>query len=99
MKIRALPPQPAVQNQLIARLGVSERRRLLAHCEMVQLQPAEALSDPGVPMHHVYFPVRGVSAAAGALQLLCGRQAGNVMPMSCLERCSAPRPPVAGHPG
>jgi CRP-like cAMP-binding protein len=48
-----------VQNQLIARLGTSDRRRLLARCETVQLRPSEVLSEPGTPMHHVYFPLQG----------------------------------------
>lgn len=59
MKTRSPPQQPAAQNQLIARLGTAERSRLLARCEMVQLRPADVLSEPGAPMHHVYFPVQG----------------------------------------
>ena len=59
MNKRAPPQQPGAQNQLIARLATSERGRLLARCEMVQLRPSDVLSEPGVPMLHVYFPVHG----------------------------------------
>src|SRR6218665_1042934 len=59
MKTRSPPQQPAAQNQLIARLWTAERSRLLARCEMVQLRPADVLSEPGAPIHHVYFPVQG----------------------------------------
>ncbi|HVR53402.1 MAG TPA: hypothetical protein VMS38_27005 [Pseudorhodoferax sp.] len=53
------PPQPQAHNRLVARLATAERRNLLARCETVPLHRADVLSEPGVPMHHVDFPLGG----------------------------------------
>lgn len=78
MKIRAPAQQPTAQNQLIARLGRSERLRLLAHCEMVQLRPAEVLSEPRAPMRHVYFPVQGFISMVALIEGDRGVEVGMV---------------------
>jgi CRP-like cAMP-binding protein len=43
-------------NRLLAGLPGSDRRRFLAGCENVDLEFAEVLYQPGVPLGHVYFP-------------------------------------------
>jgi CRP-like cAMP-binding protein len=55
---RAKMSPPA--NQLLARLPVRERRRLLRHCRPCQLNFEEVLCEPGARMRHVYFPNRGL---------------------------------------
>lgn len=78
MKIRAPAQQSAAQNQLIARLETPERLRLLAHCEMVQLRPAEVLSEPGAPVRHVYFPVQGFISMVALIEGNRGVEVGMV---------------------
>lgn len=51
----AVPEGPPV-NHLIERLAPAERRRFLACCEAVQLQPGEWLCHAGTLPRHVYFP-------------------------------------------
>ncbi len=52
-------PNVQNQNRLIDRLPATERRRLLALCETVQLRTPEVLSEPGTPTRHAYFPTQG----------------------------------------
>ncbi|KQP35849.1 Crp/Fnr family transcriptional regulator [Pseudorhodoferax sp. Leaf274] len=74
-----VPPQrPAPQNQLLARLGVAEGRRLLARCETVQLRPADVLSEPGAPMRHVYFPLQGFISMVAMIEGDRGVEVGMV---------------------
>lgn len=47
------------ENHLIQRLAGSERKRLLALCEPVQLVLSEVLCEAGAPTRHVLFPVDG----------------------------------------
>lgn len=49
---------PSIQNQLIARLPPTDRRRLLAACEPVTLPMGEVLSELGALTRHVYFPTQ-----------------------------------------
>lgn len=49
---------PKSENQLIARLPRSERQRLLAACELVQLQMGESLWEAGDLITQVYFPLK-----------------------------------------
>jgi CRP-like cAMP-binding protein len=46
-----------VENHLIELLPRRERLRLLAISELIQLEPAEVLCEPGKPVRHVYFPL------------------------------------------
>lgn len=48
-----------VENHLIELLPRSDRRRLLAHCEPIQLVLAEVLCEPRKPTRHAYFPIDG----------------------------------------
>ena len=47
----------ATQNHLIELLAQSDRRRLLALCEPVELVLGQVLCEPSTPTRHVYFPV------------------------------------------
>jgi CRP-like cAMP-binding protein len=49
----------AAENRLIARLPRSDRRRLLAVCEPVELVLSEVLCEPGQRTRHAYFPTEG----------------------------------------
>jgi CRP-like cAMP-binding protein len=49
----------AAENHLIELLPASDRARLLAICEPVELVLSEVLSEPGKPTRYVYFPTRG----------------------------------------
>ena len=47
------------QNHLIESLPRSDRVRLLAVCEPINLVLSEVLCEPGKPTRHVYFPTEG----------------------------------------
>jgi CRP-like cAMP-binding protein len=50
------------QNHLIELLPGTDRRRLLALCEPVQLRLAESLAEPGAASRYVYFPIDGFAS-------------------------------------
>ena len=56
-----------VENLLIERLPQRERLRMLALCELVQLQPGTRLCEPGEAARHVYFPIDGFVALVTTL--------------------------------
>jgi CRP-like cAMP-binding protein len=58
---RGLRANPAIprENLLLATLPASERRRLVARCEPVELAVREVLCEQGKAIRHVYFPVNG----------------------------------------
>jgi CRP-like cAMP-binding protein len=47
------------ENLLLAALPATDRRRLLAHHEPVELTAGDALAEPGDPVRHVFFPIDG----------------------------------------
>ena len=47
------------ENRLLAALPTAERRRLLVHCERVELAFGDPLCEPGDRIRHVYFPTGG----------------------------------------
>jgi CRP-like cAMP-binding protein len=53
--------KPAIRrnNLLLSKLPVSERARLIARCEPVELAVDEVLCEQRKPMRHVYFPLSG----------------------------------------
>ena len=58
------PPAPCAnclpaQNQLIELVARSDRRRLLAKCEPIDLKLGEVVCEPGPSTRHVYFPIGG----------------------------------------
>lgn len=48
------------QNNLLAALPAEEYARLLPQLELIQLPLGQAVSEPGVLMHHVYFPTTAI---------------------------------------
>jgi CRP-like cAMP-binding protein len=48
------------QNRLLAALPEGERLRLFPHLELVPMALGQAVSEPGVSMHHVYFPTTAI---------------------------------------
>lgn len=57
-------------NQLLGRLPDDEYERLLADLEEVDLKLGQAVFEPNVPMHYVYFPVDSI------VSLLCVMEDG-----------------------
>ena len=53
------PPAAAV-NRLLEALPSSDRRRILAGCETIELAFTDVLYTPGEQLSHVYFPTRSV---------------------------------------
>jgi CRP-like cAMP-binding protein len=51
--LRLAPPR----NLLLAALPASERRRLLAHQDPIELVLSDTLVQPGDPIRHVFFPI------------------------------------------
>lgn len=50
------PARSIANNRLVAALPSSDRQRLLARCEPVELHFADVLSHPGETVSHVFFP-------------------------------------------
>ena len=50
-----LRPHPG-QNRLLAALPEEERARLFPHLALVPMPLGAVVCEPGMPMHHVYFP-------------------------------------------
>lgn len=46
-------------NQLLARIGNEDRRRLIAACDVVELCNGDVLWEPATRIQHVYFPLDG----------------------------------------
>jgi len=57
--LKAEPPPATASNRLIEALPRSERTRLLAACESVNLSFAQVLCEPGDALGHLYFPTTG----------------------------------------
>jgi CRP-like cAMP-binding protein len=49
-------PRAPITNRLISRLPASDRERMLAHSELVQLTFGDVLVSPGETIRYVYFP-------------------------------------------
>lgn len=64
------------ENLLLAVLPASERRRLLTHCESVELAFGDRLCEQGRRIRHVYFPTGGfislISSIGGRARLEVG---------------------------
>lgn len=57
--MKSEPSPAAACNRLIDALPRSERTRLLAACETVNLRFAQVLCEPGETLEHLYFPTTG----------------------------------------
>lgn len=60
--------QNAGENRLVATLSGSDRQRLFADFEQVELRSAEVIYGSGERMRHVYFPTDGVISLVTALR-------------------------------
>ena len=56
--VRVTPAVP-VTNRLLDRLTAKDRTHVIGACEMVELQFAEVLDEPGEAIRNVYFPTGG----------------------------------------
>ena len=56
-----MPPtqRAPAENRLLQSLPATDRRRMLAGCETIELKFAEELHAPGSRLSHVYFPTGG----------------------------------------
>lgn len=68
----------SAENHLIERLPRTERLRLHAVCEPVQLQLSEVLCEPGAPTSQVYFPTEGFISLVAQLDGSPGLEVGMV---------------------
>jgi hypothetical protein len=48
------------QNHLLAAIPTEESARLYPHLGLVPLPLGDTLSEPGIPMRHVYFPTTAI---------------------------------------
>jgi CRP-like cAMP-binding protein len=48
------------QNHLLAALSADESARLYPHLELVRLPLGDTVSEPGIPIRHVYFPTTAI---------------------------------------
>jgi CRP-like cAMP-binding protein len=53
-------PHDPRQNHLLAALPAEECARLFPHLELVPMSLGNAVCEPGMPMHHVYFPTTSI---------------------------------------
>jgi CRP-like cAMP-binding protein len=47
-------------NSILAALPASDRERVLARCQSVELYYGDVLAEPGEPLHYVYFPTKSI---------------------------------------
>ena len=53
-------PHNPRQNHLLDALPAAERERLFPHLELVPMPLGDAVCEPGMVMHHVYFPTTSI---------------------------------------
>lgn len=58
-------PSPGENNRLIDRLPRSQRRAVLAACDVVELDSGIVVCEAGDRFRHVYFPLRGAISMTG----------------------------------
>ena len=77
MSIRtAAQVQPA--NRLLACLPRSDRQRLIAQCEEIELVESEVLCEPGDRIRHVHFPMGGFISQITPVEQTAGFEVGLV---------------------
>jgi CRP-like cAMP-binding protein len=62
------PPAASRGNRLLARLPPDEYKRLLPRLQLVPLESRQVLYEARSPLHHAYFPVRGVVSAVAVME-------------------------------
>ena len=55
-----LGPHDPRQNNLLAALPVDEYAHIFPNLELVPMPLGETVCEPGIPMHHVYFPTNAI---------------------------------------
>ena len=68
----------SVENHLIERLPLRDRRLLLEVCEPFELLNAAVLSEPGKPTRHLYFPITGFLSLVAPIEGHAGLEVGMV---------------------
>ncbi|MGD8932764.1 MAG: cyclic nucleotide-binding domain-containing protein, partial [Chromatiales bacterium] len=53
-------PHDPRQNHLLAAIPTDEYTRLFPHLELITLPLGDSVCEPGIPMHHVYFPTTAI---------------------------------------
>lgn len=66
------------ENRLIESLPRKDRLGLLAVCKRVDLGLADVLSEPGMPMHHAYFPIEGFISLVARVEGSPGVEVGMI---------------------
>lgn len=68
----------AIENRLVELLPRRDLLRLRAICEPVQLAANDVLSEPGMPMRFVYFPLDAFIALVSAVDGVAGLEVGMI---------------------
>jgi CRP-like cAMP-binding protein len=65
--------KPAIAtNRLLSALPNADRRRILGHCEQIELSSADILHEAGTLQQHVYFPTGGFISLVTPLDACAG---------------------------
>jgi hypothetical protein len=72
-------------NLLLAAMPAADRRRLLAHHEPVELVVADALTEPGDRIRHVYFPIDSFISLIAPISRHAQLEVGLVGTRACSE--------------
>ncbi len=65
---RTKPPAAPNGNRLLARLPADDYKRLLSRGQIVPLELKQVLFEARSPLHHAYFPSRGVVSALAVME-------------------------------
>ncbi|MEO6408076.1 MAG: Crp/Fnr family transcriptional regulator [Variovorax sp.] len=66
------------ENRLIESLPRKDRLALLSICKRVELGLADVLAEPGMPMHHAYFPIEGFISLVARIEGSPGVEVGMI---------------------
>ena len=68
MSVHVGATSPGSRNLLLRTLPAEERSDLEAQMQFVPIEPRDVIQEPGRPMDHVWFPLRGVISLLTPLQ-------------------------------